>query len=116
MSFVFENERFPYQRLSTYRRFETEARGNSEMAYSCTIQVFPHTICFQNPAQFQFFSHTLSEALCMWSMYPIFSLWLRVLQFDCVLHDCFKFSLAIYKTLIGQDDSIYLQQSCLTLF
>ena len=24
---------FPYQGLSTYPRFETEARGNSEMAY-----------------------------------------------------------------------------------
>ena len=24
----------PYQRLSTYPRFETEAQGNSEMAYS----------------------------------------------------------------------------------
>ena len=34
----------------------------------------------------------------------------------CVLHVCFNFSLAIYKTLNGQDDSIYLQQSCLTLF
>ena len=29
-----ENEKwFPYQRLSTYPRFETEAQGNSEMAY-----------------------------------------------------------------------------------
>ena len=29
-----ENEKWlPYQRLSTYPRFETEARGNSEMAY-----------------------------------------------------------------------------------
>ena len=33
--YLHENEKgFPYQRLSTYPRFETEARGNSEMAYS----------------------------------------------------------------------------------
>ena len=32
--YLHENEeRFPYQMLSTYPRFETEARGNSEMAY-----------------------------------------------------------------------------------
>ena len=32
--YLHENEKwFPYQRLSTYPRFETEARGNSEMAY-----------------------------------------------------------------------------------
>ena len=33
--FLHENEKwFPYQRLSTYPRFETEAPRNSEMAYS----------------------------------------------------------------------------------
>ena len=33
--FLDENEKwFPYQRLSTYPRFETEAHGNLEMAYS----------------------------------------------------------------------------------
>ena len=32
--YLHENEKwFPYQSLSTYPRFETEARGNSEMAY-----------------------------------------------------------------------------------
>ena len=32
--YLHENEKwFPYQRLSTYPRFEIEARGNSEMAY-----------------------------------------------------------------------------------
>ena len=32
--YLHENEKwFPYQRLSTYPRFETEARGNSDMAY-----------------------------------------------------------------------------------
>ena len=32
--YLHENEKwFPYQRLSTYPRFETEARGNSVMAY-----------------------------------------------------------------------------------
>ena len=32
--YLHENEKsFPYQRLSTYLRFETEARENSEMAY-----------------------------------------------------------------------------------
>ena len=32
--YLHENEKwFPYQRLSTYPRFETEAQGNSEMAY-----------------------------------------------------------------------------------
>ena len=40
--YLHENEKwFPYQRLSTYPRFETEARGNSEMAYwpvSCDLQ------------------------------------------------------------------------------
>ena len=33
--YLHENEKwFPYQRVSTYPRFETEARGNAEMAYS----------------------------------------------------------------------------------
>ena len=33
--YLHENEKsFPYQRLSTWPRFDTEARGNSEMAYS----------------------------------------------------------------------------------
>ena len=32
--YLHENEKsFPYQRLSTYPRLETEARGNSEMTY-----------------------------------------------------------------------------------
>ena len=32
--YLHENEKsFSYQRLSTYLRFDTEARGNSEMAY-----------------------------------------------------------------------------------
>ena len=31
--FAWEWKPFPYQRLSTYPRFETEARGNSDMAY-----------------------------------------------------------------------------------
>ena len=32
--YLHENEKwFPYQTLSTYPRFETEARENSEMAY-----------------------------------------------------------------------------------
>ena len=32
--YLHENEKLlPYQRLSTYPRFETDARGNSEMAY-----------------------------------------------------------------------------------
>ena len=30
---------FPYQRLSTYPRFEKEARGNSELAYSLTLNM-----------------------------------------------------------------------------
>ena len=31
--YVHKNEKsFPYERLSTYARFETEAQGNSEMA------------------------------------------------------------------------------------
>ena len=35
--YLHENEKsFPYQRLSTYPRFNTEARGNWEMAYSTT--------------------------------------------------------------------------------
>ena len=39
-----ESERgFPYQRLSTYPRFETEARGNSEMAY-CRTNETTYTI------------------------------------------------------------------------
>ena len=35
MSFIWMRMKkpFPYRRLSTYPRFETEARGNSEMAY-----------------------------------------------------------------------------------
>ena len=38
--YLHENEkRFPYQRLSTYPRFETEARGNSEMAYYSAFSV-----------------------------------------------------------------------------
>ena len=38
MSFLHENEKWcPYQRLVTYPRFETEARGNSEMAYSQVV-------------------------------------------------------------------------------
>ena len=38
ISYLHENEKwFPYQRLSTYPRFETEARGNSEMASYCFV-------------------------------------------------------------------------------
>ena len=41
--YLHENEkRFPYQRLSTYLRFETEARGNSKMAYS-SFTIFANT-------------------------------------------------------------------------
>ena len=37
--YLHENvKRFPYQRLSTYPRFETEAWGNSEMAYFGNVQ------------------------------------------------------------------------------
>ena len=37
--YLHENEKlFPYQRLSTYPRFETETRGNSEMANCESIQ------------------------------------------------------------------------------
>ena len=40
--YLHENEKwFPYQRLSTYPRFETKARGNSEMAYSNDIRIEP---------------------------------------------------------------------------
>ena len=38
--YLHENEKwFPYQGLSTYPRFETEARGNSEMAYLIFCQI-----------------------------------------------------------------------------
>ena len=39
--YLHENEKwFPYQRLSTYPSFETEARGNSKMAYSFSWGMF----------------------------------------------------------------------------
>ena len=51
MFYLHENEKlFPHQRLSTYPRFETEARGNSEMAYY-TLRLFKGLILTQFPAQ-----------------------------------------------------------------
>ena len=49
--YLHENEKlFPYQRLTTYPRFETEARGNSEMAHY-TLRLFKGLILTQSPAQ-----------------------------------------------------------------
>ena len=43
---VKENEKwFPYQRLSSYPSFETEARENSEMAYCVVKFASPCTLC-----------------------------------------------------------------------
>ena len=49
MSFIWNEKSFPYQRLSTYPRFDTETRWNSEMAYlisawNRTFPVFISTI------------------------------------------------------------------------
>ena len=42
--YLHENEKwFPYQRLSTEPRFETEARGNSEMVYCCSFIYYVET-------------------------------------------------------------------------
>ena len=46
--YLHENEKWcPYQRLSTYPRFETEVRGNSEMAYYLEGYVLKpcHDVC-----------------------------------------------------------------------
>ena len=43
--FEWEWKWFPYQRLSSYPRFETEARENSEMAYCVVKFAWPCTLC-----------------------------------------------------------------------
>ena len=47
--YLHENEKsFPYQRLSTWPRFETEAWRNSEMAYCGTITLFTWSVLLLN--------------------------------------------------------------------
>ena len=48
---------FPYRRLSTYPRFETEARGNSEMVY-CTMKHGTESGTYFDPVSYAIFDNS----------------------------------------------------------
>ena len=65
---LYENEKsFSNQRLSTYPRFDTEARGNSEMAYYVWIWAVQYYRAFSLtwPASLQIYWNKLTISSCV---------------------------------------------------
>ena len=69
--YLHENEKwFPYQRLSTYPRFETEARGNSEMTYleSSAKIANLRSICYRLHHKYVNTDSSLQEAIASYRL------------------------------------------------